>query len=197
MFMGRHSGSELEYFFHLILPFILVLSFRKIGELSRLTQTVFFILIVFRLYDAGHPLQYWRNIGSLNRGPDTEWQALRVQVQKHHTILAAESAVPLLIENHKEIYDNGQTMFFNWRAPPGLFFGVFDGLESRMTARMAEFKAEVGEMIQNRKFDLVMTVQDEPPDWSDQDTLTKNYQPARERARICIKRCIDLWEPRS
>lgn len=157
--LGRHGGSWMAYLFHLITPFFLVFLFTLMKP--KRWDIIFMPLVVMSLFNV---------LGNFNINLNQKienWQKVKDLISQHQVILNSPAIVPILVEQHKNVYESGHSEYFKvgaYRLSP-LVKKIFPtGPKGReVILRHYAYLNEVVGMIKEKKFDLIMVTEDYSP----------------------------------
>jgi len=150
MSLGRHSGAMLWYFFQLLSPFVLIAAAWLFSSfLFWPIVCVPFLIYNLHVITDGHDYK-WFNKGLIG------WPQVTSIISQHQHILNSPLIAPILIEQNKEVFDNGQAEYF---LPGGQRAKWMKGLfkeDDRVSVQMALFFQNIRSMVQNKEFDLII-----------------------------------------
>lgn len=155
--LGRHTGSWMAYYFHLLSPFVLILIFRALNrnEWVRLMALPFIIANVWLLAQNHHK--------NMAQGKD-DWYKVKILVDTHKNILNSPIITQFLVEENKPVYDNGHSEYFKLGAyRTGPLGRKLVPPDKRFILGQYEYLSKIRDDVRSQKFDLVM--------------LTYNYAP--------------------
>lgn len=150
MSLGRHGGAMYWYFFQLLSPFLLagaawVFSRYKYWPLV----CVPFLILNLHIMTADHDYKLF------NRSL-TGWPQISALISQHQRILNSPLIAPILIEQHKEVFDNGQAEYF---LPGGERISWMKRLfkeDPRVSIQLTLFFYNIRTMVQNKDYDLII-----------------------------------------
>lgn len=147
LLLGKHRGATLWYFFQLFSPFFLM-GVAQIICLINLWSLIALPFLIFNLYSltVEHKLdkqmEGWSHISSL--------------INSKNEILCSPIIAPLLIEQNREIFDNGQSEYFLYGGQRKGFWRSFLKDDQRSRMAMAIYLSKLRQMIQHKEFDLLI-----------------------------------------
>lgn len=148
--LGRHSGAMLWYFFQLLSPYLLI------GAAWTFNRHALWPLwcapfLAMNLNIMTSNLDY-KVIDNSARG----WPELTLAMSQYQHILNSPLIVPILIEQNKEFYDNGQTEYFASGGQRNGLMKNFFKEDDRVYLQMYLFFKDIKNKIKNRQFDLIV-----------------------------------------
>lgn len=150
MSLGRHGGAMLWYFFQLLSPFFLITAVWLFSRhlLWPIWCVLFLILTLHTMtIDQGDK---WFDKDLLG------WPQLSQLVSQHQHILNTPLIAPLLIEQHKEVYDNGQAEYFLSGGQRNYWMkGVFKE-DQQVYLQQMIFFTNIKLMVENKEYDLIL-----------------------------------------
>jgi len=150
-FMGNHYGANLWYFFQLLSPFLIIMTAGLAAQFPfwPVVMTCFLVYNLFSLTSDDDHKYFDQKYAA-------GWPVIEKIIQSHDKILSSPLFAPLLIENNKEVFDDGHTEGFFWGAArPGLWSRFF-GEDNRVNIAQAAYFDKLHGMIANKQFDLVL-----------------------------------------
>ena len=150
MSLGRHTGATLWYFFQLLSPFLLA------GAAWVFSRYAYWpiLCVPFLIYNL-HIMTTDQNYKYFNKNMPG-WPEISLLVSQHQHVLNTPLIAPLLIEQNKEVFDNGQSEYFY---PGGRRDYWLKGLfktDDRVSFHMTLFFYNIKDMVENKKFDLIV-----------------------------------------
>ena len=150
MSLGRHSGAMLWYFFQLLSPFFLI------GAAWIFSRYAYWPLLcipflIFNLYimTTDHDYKYFnKNLPG--------WSEVSKIISTHHYILNSPLIAPLLIEQHREVFDNGQAEYFLPGGERHYWIKNLFKADDRVSIQMTLFFYNIRSMVQKKEFDLII-----------------------------------------
>lgn len=148
--LGRHGGAMLWYFFQLLSPFLLI------GAVWLFSRNAYWpilcipllVLTLYKMTSEEDPKWFSKNL--------TGWPEVSMLVSQHQNILNSSLIAPLLIEQHKRVYDDGQAEYF---VPGGERNDWMKGLfkeDDRVFMQQFLFFNDLRSMVENKQFDLII-----------------------------------------
>ena len=147
--MGRHYGANLWYFFQLFSPFLVIFVAWLVGQIS-LWPIFFSFLLLYNLFLLSSDDDY-KYFDKHVPG----WNTMEMLVRSNGNIYNSSLIAPLLIQDNKEIIDDGSAFYPQGGNRNGLL-GHFFKEDKRVGEAQAIFANKINDMITNRKFDLVI-----------------------------------------
>jgi hypothetical protein len=148
--LGRHSGAMLWYFFQLLSPFLLVGAawiFNR-HALWPIWCVPFLILNLFTM-TANQDYKIFNN-------STVGWPELTQVMGQYQHILNSPLIVPILVEQNKEFFDNGQSEYFlSGSQRNGLMKTLFKE-DYRGYTQMLLFFRDIRNRVENKEFDLII-----------------------------------------
>lgn len=146
--IGQNPGNYMTYLFQLMSPFLLVAVFTGIGSVDAgawrwlpLVLLGFYQQYTFLPRDFSYDARNWARMEELVRGADQ--------------VLATQMLLMMLLENGKEIHQDGHTFYFPLAASkPALFRQREPG--ARVEAVWSRYIADLYRRIEHGEFDLVI-----------------------------------------
>jgi len=148
--LGRHSGAMLWYFFQLLSPFVLV-SVVLISSRYVYWPLIALPFLVFNLYIMTMADQY-----TIFNKSMAGWSNVATAVKEHQRILNSPLIAPLLIEQKKEVFDNGQAEYFIPGGQRPSWLKRYFKEDKRVSLQMVLFFYNLRTMVQNKEFDLII-----------------------------------------
>ncbi len=148
--LGRHTGSWMAYYFHLLSPFFLIVLFRQIKEFKQ-WYLLIVPLILFNIFQISKKHEV-----DLTKGLEV-WQQVKTLIDNHHNVFNSPIIAGMLAEEGRPIYDSGHSEYFKlgaWRTGP-LTKKLFPP-DKRFILRHYEYIHELKESVMQKKYDLVM-----------------------------------------
>jgi len=150
MSLGRHNGAMLWYFFQLLSPFLLVTAAWLFNRLS-LWPLVCIPFLIYNLYTITSDEKYTyfdKNI--------LEWDQIAPLIKNYQHILNSPVIAPLLIEQNKDIVDDGQAEYFvpGGARPPWLKKYLKE--DNRVWIQQMMFFQNIRLMVENKLYDLII-----------------------------------------
>ncbi|MBF0504469.1 MAG: hypothetical protein HQL14_05125 [Candidatus Omnitrophica bacterium] len=148
--LGRHGGAMLWYFFQLLSPFLLI------GAVWLFSRYAFWPIIcvpflILNLYTITAD-QDGKYFNKNTQG----WPEISLLVSQHRHILNSPIIAPMLIEQNKEVFDNGETEYFLEGSQLSPLIKIFFKEDPRVFLQLLLFFENIKDMIQNKKFDLIL-----------------------------------------
>jgi len=150
MSLGRHSGAMLWYFFQLLSPFLLA---GAVWIFSRYAYWPFLCVpfLVWNLYIMTADQDY--RLFDKNM---TGWSQISMLISQHHIILNSPLIAPILIEQKKDVFDDGQAEYFLTGGDrTGWMKGLFKK-DERVSMQLTLFFYNIRRMIENKEYDLII-----------------------------------------
>jgi hypothetical protein len=151
--LGGHVGNYLTYFLHLVAPFMLLAIFRWVSTQPKGLQAVFSLALAVNVWVISsdqllYPIQ--RDLAP--------WRRVEQWVQTHPQVLNSPAIAPLLMAEHKPVYNSGHSEYFVFSflaQPSPLLDRLFVG-QAAIEARYRAFVAEIRDRVMRQEFDLVV-----------------------------------------
>ncbi len=147
--MGKHYGANLWYFFQLFSPFLVIMVAELTGRF-KLWPVLFSFLLIYNLYSLTAKDDYKFFVDS-----KTGWKTIEMLIKSNVSIFNSSLTAPLLIQENKEIYDDGAEFYAGGGKRTG-FFAKFLKDDPRVINTEVSFFQRVQSMIQYKQFDLIM-----------------------------------------
>jgi len=148
--LGRHSGAMLWYFFQLLSPFLLIGSAWVFGRFNY-WPIVCVPLLIYNL----HILTVDHNYKIFNKNMPG-WSQITMLLSQHQHILNSPLIAPILVEQHKEVIDNGQAEYFGLGGErQGWMKNVFKE-DERVSLQLTLFFLNIRNRVENKEFDLIV-----------------------------------------
>ena len=153
LFLGPHTGSNLNYAYHLVLPVFFCWFFQKIGAQNKWTLVISGIVII-NLF-----LWNWIVLPShmLKQKDSAEWSKLHSYVQSASNILNSPAVTSMMIEAGMNPLDSGQTAYF-YSVKPYPDNPMLGPLYATFRADGIQYIRSIDNSIQKQRFDLVFTI---------------------------------------
>ena len=142
--LGRHSGAMLWYFFQLLSPFFLIGAawFFNRHALWPVWCVPFLVLNLFTMTSKLDPSLFDKS----TRG----WPELSTAMGPYQNILNSPLIVPVLIEQNKGFYDNGQTEYFVSGGQRNGLMKALSKEDDRVYLQMLLFFKDIRSKIENK-----------------------------------------------
>lgn len=169
IWLGKHSGAYLWYFFHLLSPFLLIVTLSLAGRLAHWPLWAAW-LIVFNLTVISANQDY-RNI----KHHDEQWEIAKRLIASNEHVLTTSLLTPMLIEQGKEFDDSGLSEYFRMGAyrynkRTAQFFKE----NARVILQFYAYNNQLVDRIANKYFNVVLITRDYAPMVPSE--LTQYYQ---------------------
>jgi len=148
--LGRHGGAILWYFFQLLSPFFLVGSAWVFCRNTYwpIVCVPFLVLNLFTI-TADHDCKYFdKNIPG--------WPEISLLISQHEHILNSPLIAPLLVEQNKEVYDNGLTEYFISGGQRSPLMKTLFKEDPRVLVQEMLFFEGIKDMVRKKEFDLII-----------------------------------------
>ena len=148
--LGRHTGATLWYFFQLLSPYFLITAAWIFSQFAfwPICCAPFLILNLLAI-TADLNYKYFDKSSS-------DWADISLLINQHDHILNSCLLAPMLIEQNKEFYDDGQTEYFmSGAARQGLMKYLFQE-DERVFYQGLVFFADIRKKVETKQFDLIM-----------------------------------------
>ncbi len=169
IWLGKHNGAYLWYFFHLLSPFLLIGAVSIIGQFKH-----------WPLYCAGLIIF---NLVTLTQGisaakmdyKNEQWQIVKKLIANNERVLTTSLLTPLLIEHGREFDDSGLSEYFRmggyrYNKRTAYFFKE----DARVILQFYAYNNQLVERITNKYFDAVLVTREYAPMVPSE--LTQYYQ---------------------
>ncbi|MEI7998382.1 MAG: hypothetical protein WCH62_02615 [Candidatus Omnitrophota bacterium] len=150
LMLGKHGGATLWYFFQLLSPFFLIYTAWLCSRFKwwPLLCTPF---LVYNLLQLTSDEKYeWFNKNAIG------CHAIYDLVSHHNRILNSPVIAPLLIEQNKEVFDNGQSEDFLSGGKRSPFMANFFKEDPRVFTSQLLYLKKLETLVQNKEFDLIL-----------------------------------------
>lgn len=150
MSLGRHSGAMLWYFFQLLSPFFLI---GAAWLFSRITYWPIFCVpfLIVNLYT----ITADQNSDSFKKNL-ANWPELTLLLSQHQHILNSPLIAPLLIQQNKEIIDDGQAEYFLPGGERNYWMKGWLKEDYRIYIQQILFFQNIRNMVESKGFDLIV-----------------------------------------
>ena len=150
MSLGRHNGATLWYFFQLFSPFFLVAS---VWLFSRSTFwpiiCVPFLILNLNVISAD---QNYKIFNKKMPG----WREVSSAISQHQHILNSPLIAPLLIEQNKDVYDDGQAEYFLPGGERNYWLKGRFKEDDRVFIQQMLFFQDIRNKVENKEFDMIL-----------------------------------------
>jgi hypothetical protein len=148
--LGRHNGATLWYFFQLLSPFLLM------GSAWLFSRTVFWPLLCLPVlvYNL-HILTLDENYKWFKKDMPG-WPEISHVVDQYQNILNSSLIAPLLIEQGKQVTDNGMSEYFGSGGERTSWTKYFFKEDPRVDIQLGLFFKKIRERVENKQFDLII-----------------------------------------
>ena len=168
LWLGKHTGATLWYFFQLLSPFFLV-GCAWLFSQNRLWPLLCVPVLVYNLHTVTadeKPQWFSKNTAG--------WPEISMLVSRHQHILNSSLIVPLLIEQDKEFFDNGQAEYFLPGGDRTSWMKLFFKEDPRVSRQLTMFFYKIKVLVQNKAFDIILLQPGLLPGVG--DDIRKNYK---------------------
>jgi hypothetical protein len=188
LWMGQHNGSRLEYFLQLILPFVLILSFRNLVRLPQGAQLGAVLLCLL-------PMTLGcLDLVKVNDNKDPRFEQLAELIRVHHKIWTPPPYVPILLQEHKEIFNGGQTEYFALGGSSRIVTMLSD-INERVLQVRSEYEKKMNFMIERKAFDLVLEDGSLPSFWNEK-VFEEKYELKQSFSSMYNGGPLNIWLPK-
>jgi hypothetical protein len=167
--LGLHGGAWLSYLHHLISPFAIVVLFSIFKQQKlRLVNVVLVLLAVYQLRSPAI-------LPDIPRDLSRNWQRLESRIAKADRVLAVPAAGSIIFNQHKTLWDNGESEYFQ----DGKNSVLAQSTNSEQQDR--RYRQVIKEKMVRQEFDLVIAqagIQNET--FIDEKILNEKYQKVEE-----------------
>ncbi len=148
--LGRHLGATLWYFFQLLSPYFLIATVWLFSRISWWPIVcVPFLILNLHTITADHDYKLFDN-------SVPGWPQIETLITQHQHILNSPIIAPLLIEQHKEVFDDGQSEFSIAGGQRNYWMkGIFK-VDTRILSQQLLFFQNIDYIVQNKGFDLII-----------------------------------------
>lgn len=148
--MGFHTGQYMTYFYHLITPFLLIVTFTQLTKQKRIINRVIFMtLITVNLI-----YFIYTTILHLPGIPDEKetWQYIEKLISEHQNVYNSPETAHILSKLNRPVYDNGHSKYFSLRPRDVQDYA----LVKKGYDHNNEFISGIHKQIRQKKFDMVI-----------------------------------------
>ncbi len=153
LLMGKQYGANLWYFFQLFSPFLVISIACFIGRFS-FWPVVFSFLLIYNLFSLTRDDDYkyfaMDGIGVLG------WQEIETLVKSRNYIGNSPLIAPLLIQENREVFDDGHTESYWGGALRKGLTGNFLKKDQSIDDTHREFDMKIFDMMKNKRFNLII-----------------------------------------
>jgi len=167
--LGRHTGATLWYFFQLLSPFLLIAAAWVFSQ-NLLIDMIGVPFLIINLFTITSKLDY-----TLFNKNEPNWLAASTLLSQYPHVLASPILVPLLVEENKQVYDNGQTEYFLSGADRPSWMQGFLKTDYRGYIQMAKFFRDIEHKVENKDFEIILLPPSLLPLGID-EAIHKNYK---------------------
>lgn len=194
LLLGQSIGQFMTYFYHLLTPFILIISLKYlerrrnsfillIGSLLIFSNLLFFIL------------KFILTLPEIPNDRDT-WQKLKTIISQHENVYNSPATAHILVRQGKIIYDNGHSEFFK--------LGLIDNAKWPLVSGANEYYQGylewIDQQISEKKFDLIIVLRYILPilPYFTYEKLSTYYKPAQIIPLRMLRQTWndEIWIPR-
>lgn len=205
--LGRHNGNMMTYAYQLITPFLILSTYklfsapiknlrsaRSINDHGYVVIMPAVLISLALLYSSAATLK--NPAAQVSR---EAWQRVESITRSYPDILNSPLLVSLLLQQHKTVYDAGQTEYFEHSRYPDFSAPGRWPSNSKSTAQWVNYQDSVKEVVSDQGFDAVIVT---PREYSFYlEELSQNYFKT-ETLEVCMphaEQCapLEVWEPRS
>jgi hypothetical protein len=203
--LGRHIGNTMTYAYQLITPFLLIYTchvfslplknlrlLKIIGNYNYVLLMPCMLLSLSLLYSSASSLKDAREWLGMEA-----WQDVEEILQPHENVMNSAVIVPLLMEQDKIVYDNGQTEYFQYSQYSYDWLAWFLPSNSDILRQWDEYQMSINSTLEEKGFDAVIVDSFKTGHYF--ESLQKNYLKT-DTIRVCMfhtAQCVklDIWEP--
>jgi len=159
--MGRHGGNWMTYAYQLVSPFLLLYIYVLFNmpllnpRLDGFRRNWSYILIIPLVCLTLYSLFWSLPIGSRMK-PSPDWEHVENIVLSHKNILNSPVVVSFLVEQNKQVYDSGQTMYFIDAKHSFRWLDTWVPTNSEIRDIQKNYTNSLMVEIQSKKFDVIM-----------------------------------------
>jgi len=150
MSLGRHSGAMLWYFFQLFSPFLLISAVWLFNRSSLWP----FLCVPFLIYNL-HVITADQNYKCFNKSIPG-WQEISTAISQHQHILNSPLIAPLMIEQNKDIVDDGQAEYFLPGGQRNYWMKGWLKEDERVYIQQMLFFDGIRHKVENKEYDLII-----------------------------------------
>lgn len=150
MSLGRHSGALLWYFFQLLSPFFLICAAWLFGRYIYWPMACLPFL-VYSLFSMTMPHDYKQ----FDRH-SPNWPEVALVLSQYHYVLNSPIIAPLLIEQNKDIVDDGQAEYFYSGGERKYWMKGLFKEDGRIFVQHMLFFDNIRNMVEQKRYDLIM-----------------------------------------
>jgi hypothetical protein len=147
--LGRHTGATLWYFFQLLSPYLLITAAWLFNRYAFWPLAIPFLLLNLFTLTADEDYQLFNKNTS-------SWTDVNVLLDHYQHVLGAPAIVPLLVQQNREVFDNGQSEYF---LPGGRRMGWTSRFlqdDQRVFLQEILFFNKIKSRVENKEFDLIL-----------------------------------------
>lgn len=146
--LGQNPGNYMTYLFQLMSPFLLIIGFRALGNLTPKMKAIApVVLISFYQAYVILPKDFSTNLDN--------WRKMETLIAEADQILASQMLVMTLLQQGKEVHQDGHTFYFPLASKkPDIF--VKEKEEDRVSSIWRGYIGEMYRKIEQREYDLIL-----------------------------------------
>lgn len=163
--MGANYGAYMMYLYQLVSPFLFILVPFYVKKHSK-WYYIAIVLLLINLYTF-----VFKGLASLDYCRQ-EWDDVKSLISEHRNILNHPAVTSILVEQDKNVYDNGHSEYFCGAVPKKMFCPWIFVSADRIIARSNEYASDIADMIKEKKFDLILY----PNAFTPKGLLEENYK---------------------
>ncbi len=167
--MGRNTGATLWYFFQLLSPFFLISASWAFSR-SQYWPILCIPFLILNLLALTKTQDY-----TIFKKSELGWPQLAMAIKEHQHILNSPLIAPLMIEQNKEIVDDGQAEYFILGGRRDYWMKGRLKEDERVFDQMMMYFVKIRSMVQNKQFDLIILQPTLLP-LGVADDINKNYK---------------------
>ncbi|MGA9381847.1 MAG: hypothetical protein WBV73_24065 [Phormidium sp.] len=181
--LGQYTGTWLNYIYHLISPFVVIVAFKLANKLNKNAVILLLAIIAINIF-------FIQPEVLLNTQKDyQQWQNLRSLISRHENVFNSPAIASILVEQNKKVYDSGHSEYFGLGQKREIF-NIELPSNNMIQQRFEDYQQEIANSVLNQKFDLVVLTKRYSEFVS--ETLVKkcyNYQ-----GEVTVKMLTQIWK---
>lgn len=146
--LGRNYGQFMPYLYQLMSPFFVLYLFNGLYK-QRWTVFVGLGLIVFNLWTLSS--HFPKNFHEY----DENWKSVDKLIDASGNIFASPMLVPLLVEHRRQVYDSGQSEYFQYGENRNLLGFKFPS-QPLVSQRVDDYSRRIWDMLSQKKFGFII-----------------------------------------
>lgn len=188
--LGQHTGNWMNYMYHLISPFVVIVAFKLANKLTKNSQILLLAIVAINIF-------FVQTEFRVKTEKDyQQWQNLRALISQHENVFNSPAIASILMEQNKKVYDSGQSEYFILGEKRKIF-NIDLPTDNRIKQRVEDYEQEIANSLLNQEFDLVILTQ-RYSSFIREDLVKKCYNYQGEVSLNMQNQTwkLDVWRPK-